>query len=179
MSLMVTPPATTAFTISYSQTALIFGTGTTNTIHINLIDEYRCVVMREFLHFPKMTIYLSGSAPSTEALEPCTRASSTNCPSSLVRDIQTNLHRREFACLTLLPHLTPVTQCKFTTRVFHPNVDAQSGSICLDILTADKWSAVLDVSLCPLPTKFHSIASSTSAGQGATRVPAISAFRAQ
>ena len=24
-------------------------------------------------------------------------------------------------------------------------MDAQSGSICLDILTADKWSAVLDV----------------------------------
>ena len=43
------------------------------------------------------------------------------------------------------PPLTLNPQCKFTTRVFHPNVDAQSGSICLDILTADKWSAVLDV----------------------------------
>jgi ubiquitin-protein ligase len=43
------------------------------------------------------------------------------------------------------PHALALLQCKFTTRVFHPNVDAQSGNICLDILTADKWSAVLDV----------------------------------
>ena len=43
------------------------------------------------------------------------------------------------------PHALALLQCKFTTRVFHPNVDAQSGNICLDILTTDKWSAVLDV----------------------------------
>lgn len=32
----------------------------------------------------------------------------------------------------------------FITPCFHPNVDFESGSICLDILK-DKWSAMYDV----------------------------------
>ena len=74
--------------------------------------------------------------------------------------------------------LTPTLQCKFTTRVFHPNVDAQSGSICLDILTAEKWSAVLDVRILQLTTLQRS-AASPSAGQGAACLVAVAAFRAQ
>jgi ubiquitin-protein ligase len=60
--------------------------------------------------------------------------------------------------------------------VFHPNVDAQSGSICLDILTADKWSAVLDVSCS------HALQRSCltrAADQGAAGFLAIAAFRTQ
>jgi hypothetical protein len=58
-----------------------------------LIDRYRCVVMRAYLRFLKMTIYSSGSEPSMEALAPFTRASSIKYLSSSVRDIQTNHHR--------------------------------------------------------------------------------------
>lgn len=32
----------------------------------------------------------------------------------------------------------------FETRIFHPNVDEESGTICLDILK-DQWSAVYSV----------------------------------
>jgi len=40
------------------------------------------------------------------------------------------------------PYAPPVV--KFETPCFHPNVDAQQGNICLDILK-DKWSAANDV----------------------------------
>jgi hypothetical protein len=41
------------------------------------------------------------------------------------------------------PYVAPVI--RFVTPCFHPNVDAQHGSICLDILK-DKWSAAYSVS---------------------------------
>ena len=140
--------------------------------------------MREFLHFRKTTTCSSGSAPSTAAPAPSTKASSTRFLSNLVQDIQTNHRRQELTqlgCYRSLPHCAP--QCKFTTRVFHPNVDAQSGNICLDILTPDKWSAVLDVrrykisapsSACDL----FSSAMTCGTGQGIARLAAVSVVRA-
>lgn len=40
------------------------------------------------------------------------------------------------------PYKPPAVQ--FITPCFHPNVDFESGGICLDILK-DKWSAMYDV----------------------------------
>ena len=130
-------------------------------------------------HSPKTTTCSSGSEQSTAAQARCTRASSTKYLSNLARDIQMSHRRCNPRLFPPRPStLTPSLQCKFTTRVFHPNVDAQSGSICLDILTADKWSAVLDVRILQLTTLQHS-AASPSAGQGAACLVAVAAFRAQ
>jgi ubiquitin-conjugating enzyme E2 C len=40
--------------------------------------------------------------------------------------------------------LTP-PKIKFVTKCFHPNIDYDTGNICLDILK-DKWSPALDIS---------------------------------
>ena len=34
---------------------------------------------------------------------------------------------------------------KFVTKIFHPNVSANTGNICLDILKKDKWSPALTI----------------------------------
>lgn len=40
------------------------------------------------------------------------------------------------------PYSAPTV--KFVSRIFHPNVDLATGTICLDILK-DKWSAIYNV----------------------------------
>jgi hypothetical protein len=80
------------------------------TMPIALIDEYRCAVMKGYPHFPKTTIYSSGSAPSTEAVAQCTKASSIKYLSSLVRDIQMNHRRRPFIPFSSRPASLPHSQ---------------------------------------------------------------------
>ena len=31
-------------------------------------------------------------------------------------------------------------RCKFITNIFHPNINARTGEICLNILKSDEWS---------------------------------------
>lgn len=41
-----------------------------------------------------------------------------------------------------LPTFIPYYQCKFTTRIWHPNISSATGAICLDILK-DQWAAAM------------------------------------
>ena len=37
-------------------------------------------------------------------------------------------------------------ECKFKTKIYHPNIDKDNGNICLNILKPDKWNPSLSIS---------------------------------
>lgn len=37
-------------------------------------------------------------------------------------------------------------KCRFKTKIFHPNIGPDSGSICINILEEDKWNPTLSIS---------------------------------
>ena len=44
-------------------------------------------------------------------------------------------------------------KCKFMTKIFHPNIDFDSGEICLDILK-ENWTPSFGIYVCLFPALF-------------------------